>query len=516
MPENSNRKSNELWPRRLIHVGDELTNPRLVETSDLGEHQQPRYTTLSHCWGTSGIPDGGKTTAETIDKRASGIDLETLPRTFRDAIDVTRRLGFQYLWIDALCLIQGSKTDWEEEGEKMGAIYSNSTITLAAESSIDSQCGLFTNNVGPDEDLDSPTPVTNVLSDGRESTLIFRSSDSRSLKTSNAHLQTRAWALQERVLSPRILHFFDVGILWECRHHYEIWHEPSANILMEQYGYATLDELEQVRKIITDHPFDLPRWVLYRPWFRLIVPEYTSRKLTFRSDTLPAISSIARALQKQTNSTYLAGLFAEDIAFGLTWHPVTRKARGEVIEAQVIGKPRPSWSWASYDTPCACTDIRTSPLKSRITLQSHQIDLAGSDPYGQVLGGRLHIRGRVLQGRHVPGDHHYAGEVSLYLRRDGTVKSRHWNSLPGQSSLFESDAAIEDNTSEIITGTVCLLLCSAEGLDYFLALNKVEEPNVFERQSMFFCRLSTNGVGESNEEWMDWLEYGDEEDIVLI
>lgn len=38
-----------------------------------------------------------------------------------------------------ICLIQGSKTDWEEEGEKMGAMYSNSTITLAAESSIDSQ-----------------------------------------------------------------------------------------------------------------------------------------------------------------------------------------------------------------------------------------------------------------------------------------------------------------------------------------------------------------------------------------
>lgn len=48
-----------------------------------------------------------------------GISLSGLPRTFQDAISVTRKLGVRFLWIDSLCVIQNSSADWEEESEKM-------------------------------------------------------------------------------------------------------------------------------------------------------------------------------------------------------------------------------------------------------------------------------------------------------------------------------------------------------------------------------------------------------------
>lgn len=63
------------------------------------------YSTLSYCWGQG--PHDYKTTSQNIGGRKNGIYLVHLPKTLRDAIIVTRKLGIKYLWVDALCIIQG-------------------------------------------------------------------------------------------------------------------------------------------------------------------------------------------------------------------------------------------------------------------------------------------------------------------------------------------------------------------------------------------------------------------------
>jgi hypothetical protein len=35
--------------------------------------------------------------------------------TFRGAIEMTRKLGFRYLWIDSLCIVQNDEDDWKQE-----------------------------------------------------------------------------------------------------------------------------------------------------------------------------------------------------------------------------------------------------------------------------------------------------------------------------------------------------------------------------------------------------------------
>ncbi|KAF2024130.1 hypothetical protein EK21DRAFT_51272, partial [Setomelanomma holmii] len=114
---------------------------RLVDTENVAKPLW--YATLSHCWGPEGLPDQAKTTQEALELHKQEIRTEHLPRTFRDAIHATKGLGLEYLWIDALCIIQGSKADWIQEGIKLASIYANSTITLAAESARDSSEGLF-------------------------------------------------------------------------------------------------------------------------------------------------------------------------------------------------------------------------------------------------------------------------------------------------------------------------------------------------------------------------------------
>src|SRR5207248_2982479 len=78
------------------------------------------------------------------------IPLSDLPPTFRDAIAVTRTLRVRYLWIDSLCIIQDDRDDWAKESPKMGLIYTNAILTIAASAARDSSCGLFSHRTGAD------------------------------------------------------------------------------------------------------------------------------------------------------------------------------------------------------------------------------------------------------------------------------------------------------------------------------------------------------------------------------
>jgi hypothetical protein len=68
---------------------------------DEQRYEHGEYVALSHVWG---IGKGPKTTKENLQSHLKGIAWSTLPRTFQEAVVLTRALGIRYLWIDALCL----------------------------------------------------------------------------------------------------------------------------------------------------------------------------------------------------------------------------------------------------------------------------------------------------------------------------------------------------------------------------------------------------------------------------
>lgn len=124
-----------MLPSRLLQVGTDISaEVRLVENLSVSG----QYMTLSYCWGSSRPLT---TTRGTLQQRKTKIALEDLPKTFRDAVHITRRLGIPYLWIDSLCIIQDELQDWEVESSKMAGIYSGSYLNLAAMSSVDSRGG---------------------------------------------------------------------------------------------------------------------------------------------------------------------------------------------------------------------------------------------------------------------------------------------------------------------------------------------------------------------------------------
>ncbi|EMD68557.1 hypothetical protein COCSADRAFT_134413, partial [Bipolaris sorokiniana ND90Pr] len=124
-------------PHRVLAIYTD--HVKLVETKD---GQTGCYVALSHCWGN---PENHplKTTKENYTERLAGIPLEELPKTFRDAVKITKHIGVKYLWIDSLCIIQDDIEDWKQEAAKMGAVYEYARLTIAAADARDSTEGCF-------------------------------------------------------------------------------------------------------------------------------------------------------------------------------------------------------------------------------------------------------------------------------------------------------------------------------------------------------------------------------------
>jgi hypothetical protein len=127
----SEMTSSEIIPTRIINVGISASKDliRLIESKDItSEPKESRYIALSYCWSPKTTRPSITTTASTLAQRKRGMDYNELPKTFQDAILMTRKLGIRYLWIDALYILQGdseeARADWRVESSRMVEVYS--------------------------------------------------------------------------------------------------------------------------------------------------------------------------------------------------------------------------------------------------------------------------------------------------------------------------------------------------------------------------------------------------------
>lgn len=104
-----------------------------------------RYTALTYCWGTSPF---FRTTKSNLADLTSNFPWNNLAKNFQDAIIVTRWLGIRYLWIDALCIVQDDKGDWDRQSAKWGDIYANSYLTISATRSVAAGTGFLHHRAG--------------------------------------------------------------------------------------------------------------------------------------------------------------------------------------------------------------------------------------------------------------------------------------------------------------------------------------------------------------------------------
>lgn len=131
-------------PTRVIDVGEGAYSDS-VRLYCSKKDEEGSYVALSHCWGkfTDEQRERFCTFKRNINDRVRGIETSTLPKSFRDAIRVTRELGQRYIWIDSLCIIQDDSEDWRREANTMEMVYSMAYITIAATSAHHSTQGFL-------------------------------------------------------------------------------------------------------------------------------------------------------------------------------------------------------------------------------------------------------------------------------------------------------------------------------------------------------------------------------------
>jgi hypothetical protein len=135
------------------------------------------------------------TTTSILEDMKDGFPPEQAPETFRDAIRVTRKLGFRYLWIDSLCIIQ-------VESSRMGDVYGNSYLTIAASSAYSDSERFLRSRPFNYSSLDI---ISRSVKDIVKIYLGHREPHCASFDLEP--LTSRAWTLQESKLSRRVLKF---------------------------------------------------------------------------------------------------------------------------------------------------------------------------------------------------------------------------------------------------------------------------------------------------------------------
>ncbi|KAH8587868.1 heterokaryon incompatibility protein-domain-containing protein, partial [Bisporella sp. PMI_857] len=239
---------------------------------------------LSYRWGE---PPPPKALLSNIKSLEEGIPFDSLPKTFRDAVMVTRSINVRYIWIDSLCIVQDDPDELKREIAKMGNIYEGSTLTIGATHSENTTQGLFLPRQ-PVKSVQLPTVSADIFI-GSASTSVyirlpFMLSD---CSPDSGHLAKRAWCFQEHLLSRRYVSFTMACLVWQCR---------------------TLGEDE------TGLPESLRRIYSRRGWpeWALIVEQYSKRDMTTPDDKLNALAGYVHACGDAWNrGLYFNGVWAD-------------------------------------------------------------------------------------------------------------------------------------------------------------------------------------------------------------
>ncbi|KAF9696992.1 hypothetical protein EKO04_004762 [Ascochyta lentis] len=363
--------SPSVLPTRVLLIeGPE--NVRLVcSQGDTAPH-----ACLSHCWGAR---PPLQTTISTYTQYQIGIPLAELPPTFKDAISFTYRLGIKYLWIDSLCILQDSLDDWLHEGSKMSRIYQNAHVTLAAVLSADSSGGLFVSS----DPCHLSQDLLTINDDGMSFGMHHR--EPLSHRAYSRPLDHRGWVFQERLLSPRFVVFERQEIWWEC--HEMVRCECSGIGLDTDYFSGRLILAGECLRTST-HISDIQL-----AWEQL-VEEYSGKFLAKPGDILPALQGLAKIVPPIMRD-YLAGHWSNTFIHSLSWITCFRNQGTKTLEQWRA----PTWSWASLPGRVRW-GFRGNDLNHGLcTVVSVQTVPKGDDPTGQLVSGKLVMRGKCLSGR---------------------------------------------------------------------------------------------------------------------
>jgi hypothetical protein len=405
-------------PSRLLDLEPTDLDPNFIRLVETGQFKPTNpYMTLSHCWGKSTVI---KLSTETLPSFVGrGLLISQLPRLYRDAIHVVKKLGQRYLWIDSLCIIQDSKEDWLREASRMALVYRNSWCNIAATDAKDGDGTLFFTRNNPA--AIRPLEVTLGWHPKGPIQFLLHEKDPE-VPLLSRPLNQRGWVLQEQLLAPRTISFGRDQIRWESldgdASEAFPGGEPSALHGDDLWRNSVPLRPRHVLKkwIAVDAPlvFDFGRSDLHKSgaesfWFswKQIVEEYTGRFLTFGTDKVVAIAGIASVLGKgpingkdTRGSSYIAGMWNQrwNIEYELLWEV------GSQPDGQPASRPTeyraPSWSWMSVDGKITYEykkDYNLAADDHMAFVEDAKVTTLDGSLTGPIVSGHIRIKGPLVE-----------------------------------------------------------------------------------------------------------------------
>ncbi|VUC32531.1 unnamed protein product [Clonostachys rosea] len=326
-------------PKRVIDVGPEDGSeaPRLYP----GKGLRGLYLTLSYRW--SEHTDSFMTTRRNLKQHYFEIPVQKLSQTIKDAITITRRCGLRYLWVDALCIVQDDRSDWQVQAESMASIYQNSLFTISAAGG------------GHNGRLDGcfrerkrrrvrPVDCQRVWPDGSP-VYVFadRLATGDGIRPRSV-LDTRGWILQEQILSPRILTYSENEIFWDCASLNASESFPSGipTFYDSDLSQRNLRLFKTVLSKGKSWQSPNTKRELVRVYWRKVIENYSARQLSEEGDKLLALSGIAKKTVSIIGDELVFGMWKSFLWRELLWWV---KDPDNTIPGEIYSSV--SWSWIS-------------------------------------------------------------------------------------------------------------------------------------------------------------------------
>lgn len=369
---------------------------RLIKLSKSEEHKaqicSPRilvkFAALSYRWGS----DANSATLKTnVKERYKKLVTSDFPQTLQDAVRVTRGLGLEYLWIDRICIVQDDDDDWAREASIMADVYETAYVVVSATATEDCRDGFLRKSSKPPIILKYTQPGQGTF-EVRARQIKGHNCDGKTPNIDYA-LDSRGWCMQERYLARRIIHFLPTEIVFQCDIERQCECGAASKEDIDYNDYEGLDTFVNLRA----EPNLDPKKLHFGAEWMLIASEYSKMNLTCGGDSLPALSGLAASLAHLKPGKFIAGLWQKDIIYQLGWHiePGLDYRRWKFPEdVDLLG---PTFSWSSHVRPVG--KGRGNKKQDTCTLESFNVDLATSNPYGKVRHASLRLNGPVVSGR---------------------------------------------------------------------------------------------------------------------
>ncbi|KAF7943212.1 hypothetical protein EAE96_011148 [Botrytis aclada] len=406
------RERAALLPSRVIDVGSG-NDPSIPHLHISKEGEIGNWATLSHCWGQI---SSHVTNVTNLECRMHSISMQEPPPTLKDATEVTRRFGLKYLWIDSICILQGSddaaQADWIFESNRMRDYYRHCDFCIAADDASSDEDGFLCIS----RTQRAKVSISMSLAHWRraESCIVYLQADLDPRYEYHDRprpiLATRGWTLQEHLLSPRALHYRNEQIVWNCQ--FQKLSESNVNPEISWSSDRPRYSMDPKRFFLArnhgeEYIYDnfgtlnAQSFTIRSRWYSL-ANEYASRALTFETDRLFALAALVREIEAQSGFTYWAGIWAEDAHAGLLWKT---PGPGNIAAAYTA----PSWSWASRDISscCGALDFGNYPAEVRklnssrfkANISSCELETVDGIPNGRLLNAKLKLRTRCLPSK---------------------------------------------------------------------------------------------------------------------